>query len=260
MPPTPEIEERNTRPVKTSRLLAISALLTLYCAFGAASEDAGPSPEADSPAKTAAVVPRFVENQHYKRLPIAVETRDPTKIEVVEVFSYLCPHCYSLEAPLAAWLASQPEDVDFYRLPMATMNLQTLAQAYYTAESMGILARVHLPIFESIHLYEIDMRRPQYMRRLFVREADVDEEEFMRTFESFGVMTRVRQADARTRMYRILGTPSMIVNGRYLAETTTVGSIEGMLRVVNQLVAMEREAAGQAAAQQARATSLVGDP
>ena len=100
---------------------------------------------------------------------------------------------------------------------------------------------MHLAIFESIHEYGIDMSRPQYLRRLFSREAQVDEEEFMRTFESFGVATRVRQADARSRVYRIRGTPAMVVNGRYLSEAAAAGSVEGMLLVVNQLVEMERE-------------------
>ena len=191
-------------------------------------------------------VPRFAEGTHYTRLPVPVETRDPSKIEVVEVFSYMCPHCYTLERTLAPWLAVQPDDVDFHRIPMAHQGLETLAQAFYTADALNIQSRVHLKIFESIHDYAIDMRRPQYVRRLFVREGGVDEDEFMRTYESFGVMTRVRQADAQTRMYRILGTPSMVVNGRYLVEVSKAGGLHGMLLVVNQLIEMERAAMASA--------------
>ena len=188
-------------------------------------------------------VPRFAEGTHYTKLKIPVETGDPTKIEVVEVFSYMCVHCYTLERMLGSWLAVQPDDVDFRRVPMAyNANLQPLAQAFYTAEIMDVLPRVHLKIFESIHEYSIDMRRPQYIRRLFVREAKVDEDEFLRTYESFGVMTRVRQADAQTRMYGVHGTPSIVVNGRYLVEVTKAGSLAGMLLVVNQLIDEERAA------------------
>lgn len=190
-------------------------------------------------------IPRFAEGSHYTRLPVPVETRDPKKIEVVEVFSYMCPHCYTLERTLARWIAVQPADVDFHRIPMAYGNLQTLAQAFYTAEVMNVLPRVHLKIFESIHEYSIDMSRPQYLRRLF-RDAGVDEDEFTRTYESFGVMTRVRQADAQTRMYRILGTPSMVVNGRYLVDVEKAGGLEGMLLVVNQLIESERAAMASA--------------
>ena len=73
----------------------------------------------------------------------------------------------------------------------------------------------------------------------------VDEEEFMRVFESFAVNTRVRQADAQTRMYRVQGTPSMIVEGRYLVDIVAAGGNEAMLLVVNQLVERERAARQQ---------------
>ena len=96
-------------------------------------------------------------------------------------------------------------------------------------------------MFENIHDYGIDMSRPQFIRRAFV-EAGVDEEEFARTFDSFAVNTRVRQADAQTRLYRVQGTPSMIVNGRYLVDTVAAGSAVDMLLVVNHLIAEERAA------------------
>jgi len=219
------------------RPLILFAAFALVCGTAQASEET-PTTDADpTPAFS-----RFAEGVHYHQLAVPVETRDPSKIEVVEVFSYNCPHCYHLEALLTGWLAVQPDDVDFYRLPLATRNLQTLAQGFYTAQAMDVLPQVHLRIFESIHEYGIDMSRPQYLRRLFQDAADVDEEEFMRTFESFGVQTRVRQADNRSRMYRIKGTPAMIVNGRYLSEAAVAGSVEGMLLVVNELIAKEREA------------------
>lgn len=222
----------------TIRLAITLATAVLVGAFSASAA------ETDEPR----TIPRFVEGTHYTRLKIPVETGDPTKIEVVEVFSYMCPHCYTLERLLGPWLAVQPDDVDFRRVPFAYGDLQPLAQAFYTAEVMDVLPRVHLKIFESIHEYTIDMRRPQHIRRLFVREAKVDEDEFLRTFESFGVMTRVRQADAQTRMYRVTGSPSIVVNGRYLVEVTKAGSLEGMLLVANELIDAERAAMASAQA------------
>ena len=222
----------------TIRLAITLATAVLVGAFSASAA------ETDEPR----TIPRFAEGTHYTKLSIPVETEDPTKIEVVEVFSYMCPHCYTLERLLGPWLAVQPDDVDFRRVPFAYGDVQPLAQAFYTAEVMDVLPRVHLKIFESIHEYTIDMRRPQHIRRLFVREAKVDEDEFLRTFESFGVMTRVRQADAQTRMYRITGTPSIVVNGRYLVEVTQAGSLEGMLLVANELIDAERAAMASAQA------------
>ena len=183
----------------------------------------------------------YKQGVDYFKLPVPVETRDADKIEVVEVFSYGCIHCYQLESMLNAWINAQADDVDFYRVPMATRNMQTLAQAFYTAKAMDVLPDVHLPMFENIHEYGIDMSRPQLIRRAFM-EAGVDEEEFARVFDSFAVNTRVRQADAQTRLYRVQGTPSMIVDGRYLVDTVAAGSAVDMLLVVNQLIAEERAA------------------
>ena len=134
----------------------------------------------------------FREGNEYFRLPVPVETRDPAKIEVVEVFSYGCIHCYQLEPVLNGWLAVQGDDVDFHRLPMATRNLRTLAQAFYTARAMDVLPAVHMPMFENIHEYGIDMSRPQFIRRMFVQQAKVDEEKFASIFDSFAVNTQVR--------------------------------------------------------------------
>ena len=182
----------------------------------------------------------FRERKDYFKLPVPVETRDPDKIEIVEVFSYGCIHCYQLEPILNAWVLAQGDDVDFHRVPMATRNLRTLAQAFYTAQALDILPIVHMPMFENIHDYDLDMSRPQLIRRMFVTQGGVDEEAFTRTFDSFAINTQVRQADAQTRLYRIQGTPTIIVDGRYLVDTVSGGSAEGMLLVVNHLIAKER--------------------
>ena len=184
---------------------------------------------------------KYQEGEHYSALPIAVETRDPSKIEVVEVFSYGCIHCFRLEPALEAWRGALPDDVDFHRLPLVTQRLRPFAQAFFTAETLGVTERTHLPIFVAIHDHGIDMSRPQYMRRLFVREAEVAEDDFNRVFDSFGVQSRVNQADGQGRAYRIMATPTLVVNGRYLVEVPRAGP-EAMFLVANYLIEQERAA------------------
>ena len=94
----------------------------------------------------------FEEGVDYVALPVPVDTRDPTKIEVVEVFSYACIHCYNLEPLVAGWLRTVPDDVDFRRMPLVSQRLIPFAQAFYTAEAMGVLERIHIPMFRSIDL------------------------------------------------------------------------------------------------------------
>ena len=189
----------------------------------------------------------FRDGVDYVELPVPVETRDPNKIEVVEVFSYACIHCYNLEPVVAAWLQTVPDDVDFHRLPLVTQRLLPLAQAFFAADTLGVLDRIHMPMFAAIHEYGIDMSRREYVRRLFVRDGGVEEEEFKDVYDSFGVQSRVRQADARGRMYRIQATPSVVVNGRYVTESGRAG-LQGMFAVVNHLIELERMARADAEA------------
>ncbi len=54
---------------------------------------------------------------HYQALPVPVQTANNDAVEVVEVFSYACVHCYNFEPLLATWVAQQGSGVVFSRTP-----------------------------------------------------------------------------------------------------------------------------------------------
>ena len=189
----------------------------------------------------------FEAGRHYETLPIPVETRNPDAIEVVEVFSYACVHCYSFDPALEAWRRRQPSDVDFQRMPAAFNPLwQLLARAYYAAEALGVTDAVHIPLFEAIHVHRMDIRDEALLARIFNRHASVEAEAFEKAYESFAVDTQVRQADARSRAYRVTGVPTLVVAGKYRVETSVTGSQEALLDVVDHLIGMERAARASA--------------
>ena len=106
----------------------------------------------------------FEEGTHYQRIPVPVATADPSRVEVVEAFSYACIHCKSFDPAVEEWHDEQGAGVDFQRLPAifnATWAL--FAQAYYTAEVLGVTDRVHAPIFKAIHEQGMDLRDPGAM-------------------------------------------------------------------------------------------------
>lgn len=184
----------------------------------------------------------LVEGQHYEVLPEAVETRvDEGQIEVTEAFWYGCPHCYNLEDPLNAWVAEQPEDVVFQRLP-ATMggDWNQHAVAFYAAEELGILDAVHEDFFDAIHeggrrLTEIDDIAA------FFSDYGVSEEEAREALTSFGVKSQVNQAHARMRAMRLMGVPALIVDGRYLVTPGSAGSLDNMPQIAGALIEKVRE-------------------
>ena len=189
----------------------------------------------------------FEEGVHYVRLPVPVPTADDSRIEVVECFSYACIHCKTFEPALDEWSAVQPENVQFRRLPaIFNATWQLFAQAFYTAEVLGVTDQVHSAIFKAIHEQGMDLRDPALMAKLFETFAGVPQSDFDAVYHSFGVRSRLQQAQAHSRAYGITGTPSMIVDGQFRTDGTMAGSNAMMLQVVDHLVAMQAEERGVA--------------
>jgi protein dithiol oxidoreductase (disulfide-forming) len=190
----------------------------------------------------------FEVGVNYDLLPIAVETADPSKIEVVEVFSYGCPHCFEFEPSIEAWAARQPSDVQFRRIPAVfRKDWQMLAQAFYAAEVLGVTSKVNMPIFEATHLKGLNPNDPAVLAAIFKDSAGVDGEEFLKVLNSFGVRSKVLQADAQGRMYNLAGVPTLIVAGKYTVYGQNfVGGNVDRLSVVDFLVAKERAARSEA--------------
>ena len=158
------------------------------------------------------------------------------KIEVLEFFWYGCIHCYNLEPKIDTWLKTLPKDVEFRRVP-AVFNDRWAHDAaiFYTFEAMGLLDKLHRPFFDAIHR---DRLRSDNMQALnaWLEKQGVDPKKFEATVKSFGVQSKTKRAIRMTSGYQIDGTPAMAVHGRY-----TVGASEGMLEIVNNLVAAVRK-------------------
>lgn len=195
----------------------------------------------------AQTAPIYEEGKHYERLPIPVDTRDPQKVEVVEVFSYGCIHCKNFQPAMDEWRQHIPDYVDFYRMP-ATFNRswEVLAQLYYTAEALGVTDKVHGPIFRAIHDNGVNLTDPSLMAQMFQTAAGVTPEQFNQVFNSFSVRSRVQQAQARGVAYRLSGTPTLIVDGMYRVDGRMAGGNKEMLEVVDYLVEQRRQAAAAA--------------
>lgn len=209
-----------------SWLMSLMILPLLACADDTASSSA------DQPPATR----QFVEGTHYERLSQPVRTRNVDKIEVVEIFWYGCPHCFHIEPLINAWVQRKPGDVDFWRSPaMWNDTMRIHARAFYTAEALGILERLHGPLFEAINLQGRPLTDEDKLKQLFV-DHGVKAEDFTAAYHSFGVAAQVRQADARARSYQIRGTPELVVDGKYRITARLAGSQAAMLEVVDFLI------------------------
>ncbi len=169
------------------------------------------------------------------------------QIEVLEFFSYACPHCDEFEPLLNSWLASKPKGVSFSHVP-AIFNNRMIphAKLYYTLEETGTLSRLHAKVYDAIH---------RQGKRLADREAimewaatqDVDMKKFEAAYDSFSVGNKTQRAMQLARNYRIPGTPYLIVNGKYLTGPGMTLRADGrgvdaqrFVFVLNTLIDMER--------------------
>jgi len=184
----------------------------------------------------------LTEGVNYKLIqPVVPPSSPPGKVEVVEVFWYACGHCYLLEPKLETWARTgKAPYVDFVRQP-ATWNdvLKTHARVFYTAELLGKLPQLHADIFREINLKGNHLDTPESIEAYFVSHG-VPKADFEKAFASFAVESKVRRADDLNRRYRITGTPTVIVNGKYMTDVGMAGSEESLFQVINALAAKDR--------------------
>ena len=193
-------------------------------------------------ATAAEPAPTYQEGLHYVRLATPVRTRMPGKIEVVELFSYACVHCYHFEEPLEAWQKKLPADVDFWRSHVTWNSVTELyARAFYTAQALGALDKISPAMFRAIHVDNKAPATKAKLAELFAANG-VSAEAFDKTFGSFGVNSQVDQASARARSFELQGTPEMVVAGKYRVTGNGLHSQAEVLQVVDYLVELERKA------------------
>lgn len=182
---------------------------------------------------------KYSENKAYVRIQPPQPTADPSRVEVVEVFWYGCPHCHSFQPYVERWLLTKPDNVSFTRLPAVLSERWAIhARAYYTAEALGVLEKVHPLLFDA-------KARPRdtedTLAEFFEKNAGIDRARFLSTFKSFAVDAKVARARDMTRRYGIEGTPAMVINGKYRTGPDMAGSFENLIGVVDFLA--DREAA-----------------
>lgn len=163
-------------------------------------------------------------------------------VEVVELFSYACPHCHQFEPYIETWLKTKPANVSFVRVPVIFRpEWEIFAKAFYTAEALGLLDKIHGQIFTAVHNNKRPLNTESAMAAFF-GEFGVSKEEFERTFNSFTVLAKVKRAKEITQNYRINETPAMVVNGAYRIDSTVArGNFNFLLSKVTELTQRVRK-------------------
>lgn len=185
------------------------------------------------------------QGREYELIDPPQPTEVKGKVEVIEFFSYACPHCYHLEPPLSAWLKNLPADVSFRRIPLAGgPNWQPSAKLFYTLDAMGLDARLHADIFNAIHR---DRALPPNSEGAFANwmaSKGIDQGKFTSTYNSFAVQSKVLAAQQKLRAYGVSGVPAIVVNGRYRLRNESTENYDDLVKLIDAMVAKARAEQG----------------
>ena len=185
-----------------------------------------------------AMAAQFVAGKDYTVLPNPVAVEKPGKIEVREFFWYGCPHCFTLEPHMQAWLKQMPKDVRFVRTP-ASMNplWEQGARAYYVSEALGVRQKTHLPLFHAIHANGQNILEQAAFAKFFT-QFGIPEAKFNSTYKSFPISSKIAQSQDLAKRYQLTGVPAVTVNGKYVIQ----GEDQKVTQVLNYLIEQERKA------------------
>lgn len=182
-----------------------------------------------------------VEGRDFVRLNPPVAVPPGGKIDVIEFFSFGCPHCYAFEPLLETWVKRLPPDVAFRRMPVSfNAPFEGYAKLYYALEAMGLLEQLHKRVFATIHVQRQPLNKDADLAA-FVSSAGGDGLKFVEAYKSFGVATKVRQAKQLFDAYKIDGVPTLGIHGRWFTSGSLAGGHERALQVADQLIARARK-------------------
>lgn len=184
----------------------------------------------------------------YRVLAAAQPTDTAGKIEVIEFFSYLCPHCYNFEPVLDPWVRKLPKDAQFRRVPaMFSDDYAQAARAYYAIEVIGEAQRLHRPLFDAVHQSIRLKITDEAALTAWLGKQGVDTKKFAAAYRSFSVEGRLKRAAQLTQAYKIDGVPSMAVNGKYVVITDNIKSVDQLLGISDYLIERSRTESGNVA-------------
>lgn len=163
-------------------------------------------------------------------------------IEVIEFFSYGCPHCSDFHPLINQWAAKLPKDVSFRRVPVSFGRPEwtRLSKVFYSLEATGDLAKLDTAVFLAIHEQRVAFKTDDAVFS-WVASKGADAKKFAEAFNGFSMASKVRRADQDATAARIGGVPSLAVDGKYLINNEAANSYEDLLRIADAVIAKARQ-------------------
>ena len=259
--PAPTNTATPATPAGNAAAPAATATATPSAAPAAATKP--PAPERVPGPIVPPVGPAPVAGTDYVEIPGGAPFQPGTgKIEVVEVFGYVCPACAAFQPLANDWKAKLPADVAFTYVP-APFGPEWIpyAKGFYVAESEGLVEQSHDALIHAIHVAQTMPGEGDAPEEADIAEFyaayGADPKAFLAKMNSFATNARVNRGKQFMIRSGVQSTPTLVVNGKYRVQGK---SFEDMLRIADHLVAMERSAMAPSATEPAAADAPAAAP
>jgi thiol:disulfide interchange protein DsbA len=183
----------------------------------------------------------LVQGRDYDLIQPPQPGESPGRIEVLEFFSYGCPHCKEFHPIVMSWAAKLPKDVSFKRVPVTFGRAAwvNLAKLFHSLQATGDLARLDEAAFRAIHDEKVNLYTGKSVMD-WVKRQGVDETRFAAAFDSFGVNTQVARDEQLVKNYKVQGVPLVTVAGRYAVTGQAARGLSDLPPIADGLIEMAR--------------------
>lgn len=166
------------------------------------------------------------------------------KVEVLEFFSYNCPHCAEFEPRLEAWLKKLPANASFRRVPVPFVgnDVESKQRLYYTLEAMGKVDEFQDRIFVAIHKQRQPIMGDAAILDWASKQPGLDGQKFAEMYKSFTVSGKIKRATQLTNDYQVGGVPALGVAGRYYVDGELARSLDRALQITEYLIGQAAKA------------------
>ncbi|AGH82513.1 thiol:disulfide interchange protein DsbA [Psychromonas sp. CNPT3] len=175
----------------------------------------------------------FTEGVNYE---VVKETATETP-EVMEFFSYYCPHCFKFEPIIKTLRANLDENVSIKKNHVDFLGQgmgPQLTRALAAAEMLNVEDKVSSMIFDQLHTQRRAINGQKDILAIF-EQAGISNKEAQGAMESFPVVGLASQMKRNTETFNIRAVPAIIVNGKYQVNTGSVRSEEELIELITYL-------------------------
>lgn len=196
---------------------------------------------------------QYAEGRDYHRLAPAIATVPAKgKVDVVEFFWYGCPHCHRLQKPWGQWLEANAKSVSYRPQPAVLgKSWEVMGRAYHAMVGAGGFdASLHGKFFSAIHernqpIQTLEDNVPKALYAMVAAEKGAAyAKKFQGEYEGFSMGSQIAKDREAQKAYKLEGTPTIVVAGRYSVNPSIAGSEAAMVPIVDFLVRKARAEAG----------------